>query len=107
MPLGSVNEFVGWLPIGFTFGPQVSVRWLEFGGRSLSEPFFGQSVRALRCSKPPARERVTNLQTLFDVASAYREVEPSGLIFHVSRCGSTFLTNILKAGAGVLALSEA
>lgn len=97
-----------WLPTDFVFNRAKSfVRWTEFGRKCLTEPFFHETLDYLRGSNPPAPQRITSIDLFLDAASATPAVLPSGIIFHISRCGSTVLANILKAGEGVLALSEA
>jgi len=97
----------GWLPIGLAFGQRaLYVRWIEFGARRQSAPFVHQSVRQLRALRPPARERVTDVAALLDYTRDLPAAEPAGVIFHVSRCGSTLLSNILGTGDGVISISE-
>jgi len=97
-----------WLPVDFTFRRrETSVRWLDFGSKLLSEPFFHQTIRALRSRRPPANERLTDLQELLNVAAQLRNITVSGIIFHVSRCGSTLLANALGSARGSTVLSEA
>src|SRR4029450_14106661 len=92
-----------WLPVRFSFTPRsVSVRWLDFGRTTLSQPFFNQTLRQLRRTEPPASERMTDLSELLRSRAAFDAVRPAGIIFHVSRCGSTFLPNGLKAPAHVI-----
>jgi hypothetical protein len=97
-----------WLPVGITFGTtDVSVRWIEFGERRLAEPFFPQSIRRMRMSVPPPRERMTSMDDLVEFANGLPPVSPSVVVFHVSRCGSTWLSNALGTGDRVVVLSEA
>ena len=97
-----------WLPVGFVFGPNgIAVRWMDFGPDPIVEPFFWQTVRKLKSADPPARERTTNVRVLTAMASKLPPVAVSGVIFHVSRCGSTLVSNALRAGDGVTVLSEA
>jgi hypothetical protein len=96
-----------WLPISFKFTARgASVRWLNFGDKDLSEPFFNQTVRSLRTRRPPADERITDVQPLLDTARDFRTLTPAGIIFHVSRCGSTLVANALKISPAVTVLSE-
>jgi hypothetical protein len=102
------DDFQGWLPIGITFADSgLSVRWIECGQRRLTEPFFPQTIRRLRTLDPPARERVTSAGALLEHAKVLPSATPAVVIFHVSRCGSTLLTNALGVGQRVVVLSEA
>ncbi len=96
-----------WLPIDFEPGPrQLSVKWMDFGANPISDPFFYQTLDRLRSSDPPAAERSTGVQELVNIAGSFPVVRPSGLIFHISRCGSTLVSNVLRT-LGPAVLSEA
>lgn len=99
---------VRWLPIQFIFNRANSlVRWMDFGTKYLTEPFFHMTLECLRGSSTPAPEKVTSIDLFLEAANATPTIVPSAVIFHVSRCGSTLLTRVLKAGEPVVALSEA
>jgi hypothetical protein len=95
-----------WLPVGFTLNSdQTSVHWCDFGHHIILEPFFNQTLRKLKALACP--ERASDLNDLIDRAHTRPPLNPSGLIFHISRCGSTLLANALRTGVNVVALSEA
>jgi hypothetical protein len=79
------------------------VAWMDFGTEPLAEPFFDQSIQSLRQRRPGAKQVITSLAELEQVGE---EVAPSGFIFHISRCGSTLLSNALKCADGVIVVSE-
>lgn len=96
-----------WLPIDFIFNRTNSlVRWIDFGTKELTEPFFDWTLNHLKHSEPPAHERVTSTELFLRLADTIPAVVPSGLIFHISRCGSTLLSNFIRAGKMTLSLSE-
>ena len=96
-----------WLPVNIHFAPAgTSVRWLNFRTKSISEPFFHQTVKALRSEDPGAQERSTSLGALLEAAASLEPVQPAGIIFHISRCGSTLLANALRAASSTVVLSE-
>ena len=94
----------GWLPAGIGSG---TIRWIRVGSQSPTAPVFEKWVAALRASLPTPRENETDLSSLAQSLAHLPEVEPAGIIFHVSRCGSTLLSNALSAGENVLAVNEA
>jgi hypothetical protein len=97
-----------WLPVNVSFdGAAPNVRWLDFGAKRISEPIFHQTLRVLRSQSPPPGERSTSLAGLLKLAKETDEVRPAGIIFHISRCGSTLVANGLRAGENVAVLSEA
>jgi hypothetical protein len=64
-------------------------------------------VAALRNSTSPPREHETELSSLAQIVQHLPEVEPMGIILHVTRCGSTLLSNALSAGENVFSVGEA
>jgi hypothetical protein len=70
-------------------------------------PFFSESID--QCLRDPARLlfwRETSLSTLRDWATARPGLPPCGLIFHLSRCGSTLICQMLASLRSTLVLSE-
>jgi hypothetical protein len=93
----------GWLPFRFLADPEPRLDWLHFAGKSPNQPFFEDAVRQV--SGRPFNQ-------LFRVATPVTQPPeplkaPSGLIFHMSRCGSTLVSQMLGAAAGHVAISEA
>jgi len=95
-----------WLPVGLRWFPEPTLQWINVGSLALTEPMFFQSVAKLRAIHPPLEERETDLATLVGAAECLGAVIPRGLIFHVSRCGSTLITNAIGTASGVTVLSE-
>jgi hypothetical protein len=79
-----------------------TVEWAYFGSRRLTEPFFEDSLRAVR-RNPFARlfQHETRLP------SSDSGPPPAGFIFHTSRCGSTLIAQMLAALPRALVISEA
>jgi len=98
-----------WLPAAASWRNRALwVHWTDFGAAPLSEPFFEQSVgRVLR--KPFNRlfPHSTPIEALARAADAGRLVPPDGFVFHMSRCGSTLVSQMLAALPGAIAISEA
>jgi hypothetical protein len=96
-----------WMPIAVTWtssGPVVE--WCDFAGTSLTEPFFDHTVTWLL--RHPARNLIrplTDIETVARLAGAASGT-PGGLIFHLSRCGSTLLSQMLAATTAQVVLSE-
>jgi hypothetical protein len=97
-----------WLPIDLLYQSSgISVRWMEFGSTLFNEPFFHMTVERLRSPPVLAREWDGDLRSLLTRASELPPVTPNGVIFHVSRCGSTLLANALRTAKNAVVLSEA
>lgn len=98
-----------WLPIQVAaLDNRLHVDWAHFGARALTEPFFEDSIRRA-LSRPfnwMFRYRMT-LGDFMDHAAAAQSLAPSGFIFHMSRCGSTLVSQMLAALPRTIAISEA
>jgi hypothetical protein len=93
----------GWLPIA-VLPAEDAVDWAFFGARRLSESFFADSIEAVRFSP---LNRLLRLRTPLAALDGLDRPAPGGLVFHMSRCGSTLLGRMLGAPAGATVLSEA
>jgi len=83
-------------------------RWLYLGSRALTEPFFADFVsRCLSLPQNSSRYRVeTSLSCLVEWTQDAAAVPPAAFIFHVSRCGSTLLSQSLALSPQITVLSE-
>jgi hypothetical protein len=104
----SLPDLQGWLPVGITrhTGEPV-VDWCRMGVRRFTEPFFDHTVQAAM------QEPFTLLfrhQLPLDSLIGWQELSPgpapAGFIFHMSRCGSTLVSQMLAALPGHIVLSE-
>ncbi|WP_404372331.1 sulfotransferase [Sphingomonas sp. MMS24-J45] len=96
-----------WLPMAVVDLPDgPAVDWFYLGNRTLSEPFFEDSIRRGR-SLPISRlmQHRTPLAALPEAFGA-EGVVPDGLIFHLSRCGSTLVAQMLAALPDTVVASE-
>jgi hypothetical protein len=97
-----------WLPVGFNFRFSTTpVAWLHFDQQALQEPLFFQSMAKFKTIIPPLEGRMSALGEIRERAQRLRGVAPAGVIFHVGRCGSTLIANILRLGQNTVVLSEA
>lgn len=76
---------------------QPQIEWMWSDGGRFSEPFFQDTIARLRRTNS-ANARTTRPRTH---VAALRDIPPglpvTGIIFHVSRCGSTLLSRMLAA----------
>lgn len=93
----------GWLPVA-VLPDEDAVDWAFFGARRLEESFFGESVPKV-WSAP--LNRLLRLRTPLSALEGLAGPTPDGLVFHMSRCGSTLLGRMLGAPEGATVLSEA
>ena len=102
------RSFAGWVPVHiFRGSPQPEVLWSRLGVQRFDDPFFTQTVTtALQSPLAKLLQRTTSLDEL--VATSEREpaVEPIGFIFHVSRCGSTLVSQMFARLPRIISISE-
>jgi hypothetical protein len=100
----------GWTPVNVAWRQERGSRvdWCWLGGQRFTEPFFEQTVaKALRDSEHRPFRRSTPLTALEGFENDAASLPPCGFIFHLSRCGSTLVAQLLAALPQNLVLSEA
>ncbi len=98
-----------WLPARARWQDrELKVDWAYLGSRPLRKSFFEQSVA--RCLSKPFN-RLFRYSTPIDAMAGWlREhpcLPPAGFIFHMSRCGSTLVSQMLAAIPRNVVVSEA
>jgi Sulfotransferase family len=83
-------------------------RWMYIGDQPFSEPFFDDTIS--RC-RPQSDSRklyhsISSTNILPQWAQQIDSIEPSAFIFHISRCGSTLLSQLLGQHPEHIVLSE-
>ncbi|HEV8330811.1 MAG TPA: hypothetical protein VGQ22_05300 [Steroidobacteraceae bacterium] len=71
----------------------------QIGRDELQDAFMQETI-----ARVPAEERI--VQVVRDGARLAREAAPSGIIFHVARCGSTLVSQSLKRLDGLVVYAE-
>lgn len=94
-----------WLPVDLKrHEGRILVEWLHFAGLPLTDPFFEETQRKaqilpfnrlMRCATPLAA-----------IESFAEAPPPDGLVFHMSRCGSTLVGQMLGAAADHVVVAE-
>jgi len=80
----------GWVPFSVSDG---SVEWRHLPDQRFTHSFFEDTIRL--CPKAPACR--TTMEEAIEWASTHPGLEPAGFIFHMSRCGSTLVSQMLAA----------
>jgi hypothetical protein len=104
----STPNLTGWLPITVTRNaPEPGVEWCHFGKRRFTESFFENTLQSLMHSPFHLvfRHR-TSLDALVEWQTISPGLQPNGFIFHMSRCGSTLVTQMLAKLPRHIVLSE-
>jgi hypothetical protein len=108
-PIADQPPLAGWLPAEVTqVAGRRALTWLRFGARRLTESFYADSLTLAR-HRP--FNRLFSFRTPLDAlearAAMLPSLPPSGLIFHMSRCGSTLAAQMLAASPANIVVSEA
>lgn len=98
-----------WLPAALVPAPgQLAIDWVHFGDAPLHDSFFEDSLRRAKRRPINALLKVcTPLGILGNLPPVDATTAPDGLIFHMSRCGSTLVSQMLAAIPGCIVVSEA
>jgi len=102
-----MNAFApAWAPSQIRWTPSGPlVDWCHLGDLRFAEPFFEQTIeRAMAHPFNLLFRRATPLAAM--TAPIEPELRPAGLIFHMSRCGSTLVSRMLAASPENMVLSE-
>jgi hypothetical protein len=104
----SAADLAGWIPCAVDWAHgRPEVEWCYVGDKRFLEPFFETTIA--RCARQPfsAFFRLrTSMEAVTAVQSASPGVRPTGFIFHMSRCGSTLVGQMLAALPQCIVLSE-
>lgn len=100
-------DLQGWLPYRLHERTQ-DIGWRYVGDTQFTDPFFDETLG--RCLSLPENSfgppRTTSLAKLEEVARSADAIEPSAFLFHVSRCGSTLVSQLLGLDDTCITLSE-
>ncbi len=100
----------GWFPVAMTaIDDQPTGRWMYLGDKSFTEPFFETTLSGRKGhpfnTKPFAS--FSSLDMLVEAAAHTDAIAPAAFIFHVSRCGSTLLSQLMGLDPTNIVLAEA
>lgn len=99
----------GWVPIRFVWqGGEAFVDWCWLGTEPFTEPFFDSTIEAAQ--RTPFNALFTHRTPIAELGRWYAAapgMRPAGFIFHMSRCGSTLVSQMLAALPGNVVISEA
>ncbi len=100
-------DLAHWTPVSLLIEPPApTIDWCNLSDLTFSEPFFGQTLIRVG-NEPVSRELVTtDLGALRQIDAVAPGRDPDGFIFHISRCGSTLVSQLAAALDGVAVLAE-
>jgi len=95
-----------WLPYKLVDNGQPSCLWLDTFGRSFTEPFFTETIaKCIQGNYSRGYRPITSVEMIKEWANVTDNIEPA-FIFHISRCGSTLVTQLLASTGKHVVLSE-
>ncbi|HEY0705618.1 MAG TPA: hypothetical protein VGG33_02415 [Polyangia bacterium] len=89
-------------PISVAFLPEPLITWADLTGVRFEEPFFRQTIARVETERPKLITGIDALRAC-DVDGG---LDPSLIVFHASRCGSTLLAQMLAALPTSVVISE-
>lgn len=104
-----VTQLTGWFPVRISWQQsRPVVEWCYVGQRDFTEPFFDQTIR-IGLRRPFSRlfYHHTPIDTLAHLYAIRPGLPPSGFVFHMSRCGSTLIAQMLAALPQAIVIAEA
>jgi len=87
---------------------QIHCRWLNAFNKTFTEPFFDETILKLKGlnSAHSAISSISDLCMFEEWAGSLNSVEPTAFIFHISRCGSTLVSQLLATSDQHIVLPE-
>lgn len=99
----------GWIPIRlYRVESRLMVDWCHLGTTTLTDPFFHQTIEhSFRHPFNMLFRHQTSIEVLGEWQVVQPGLAPNGFIFHMSRCGSTLISQMLAALSQNVVISEA
>ena len=98
------NEETTLVPIAVDLRTQ-RFEFLDLGDATFREPFLSDTIDRVRADKPTSLNFEVDFDDFERAAKRYQRA-PDGFIFHVGRCGSTLLCNMLSESGEHLLMKE-
>lgn len=104
------HPLLNWIPYKLVEKDnEIYFEWIYLADIKYAEPFFDETIAKCRShaynSKP--FKVITTVENLLDWSATLFSVELKSLVFHVSRCGSTMLSQSLATSSENIMISEA
>lgn len=104
------HPLLNWIPIKLVEKEnEIYFEWIYLSDIKYADPFFDETIAKCRChsynSKP--FKVVSSAENLIEWSNEFISVELKSLVFHVSRCGSTMLSQSLASSSENIMVSEA
>ena len=99
------DEMANWVPWKLS---GTLCEWIYTAGKKFTEPFFSDTISVCKnfSENRSSYKVATDLEIMSEWSSPINSIYPSAIIFHVSRCGSTLLSQLLALDEKHIVLSE-
>ena len=103
------DDLKGWIPYKtYEEAGELYCKWLFVGNKTFTEPFFDETIA--KCKSLPQnstlKQCISHSILLTEWSPSIETIAPSAIIFHVSRCKSTLLSQLLGIDAENIILAE-
>jgi hypothetical protein len=109
MNIDAIDEIKNWIPWRLlNHSTEPSCSWLYTGNKNFTEPFFDDTISICKRLEHNCKsfKPVSSLSLMSEWANMADTLPPTVIIFHVSRCGSTLLSQLLGLDKSNIVLSE-
>lgn len=99
----------GWVPVKlYAEDEGLLCRWLYVGDKNFTEPFFDDTIASRRglAENGYLQKKMSSTNVLAEMVAEMEVIEPTAFIFHISRCGSTLISQMLSLQPSNIVLSE-
>lgn len=105
------SPIANWIPFQLSHSSphEWIVKWMDLRDIRIIHPFFDETIQVCRFRQLERSQLVSLSSTSFltEVSEDLLSLEPSSFIFHVSRCGSTLLSQAFSAPDENIVIAEA
>ncbi|MFB9076942.1 sulfotransferase family protein [Flavobacterium procerum] len=104
------HPLFNWIPIKLVENEnEIYFEWIYLSDLTLTDPFFDDTIAKCRAHSYNSKrfKLVSTVENLIEWSNEIESVELKALIFHVSRCGSTMLSQSLASSDENVMISEA
>ena len=98
-----------WIPFRLDFQEkELYCRWLYVADKKYSEPFFHETTARCKIFEENRKpyHAISTLDGIIDFSEKIASIAPTAFIFHVSRCGSALLAQLLSLDEQNIVLAE-
>lgn len=100
-----------WIPYKMDYHTENGWRtkWLDLGQKRITEPFFDETIQVCRFKQieRSALQSLSSPDFMVEACTGLHFLAPSAFIFHVSRCGSTLLSQAFSQSDKNIVIAEA